>query len=158
MSITILYATMTGNARECAEKTSAHAAKAGLATQVHDLAHYDPRKLAQESTVLLAISTWGEGEPPDDAVAFFDHVKSLGPSALQRLRFAVFALGDTSYEQFCQCGKDMDRMFAERGATRLLERVDNDVDYHEALEKWHASIVTVLTNPLAPQIAGAAAD
>lgn len=158
MSIAILYATMTGNARECAEKASAHAARAGLATQVHDLAHYDPRKLAEESTVLLAISTWGDGEPPDDAVAFFDHVKSLDPSALPHLRFAVFALGDTSYDQFCQCGKDFDRMFAERGAARILERVDNDVDYHEALEKWCENIVSVLAGPLAPQIAGAARD
>lgn len=149
MSPTILYATMTGNARECADKAAAAAAKAGLTVQVRDLADYDPRKLAEENAVLLAISTWGEGEPPDDAVAFFDYVQSLEAPALESLRFAVFALGDTSYDNFCQCGKDFDRMFGERGATRLLDRVDNDVDYHEALEKWCADIVSALQDAMA---------
>jgi sulfite reductase (NADPH) flavoprotein alpha-component len=70
--IAILYGTMTGNARECAEKTARVLGRAGLSARVHDLVHYDPRDLLHESTVLLAISTWGEGEPPDDAIAFFD--------------------------------------------------------------------------------------
>ena len=142
--IAILYATMTGNARECAEKTAAVLRKAGLSARVHDLAHYDSRDLLQESTVLLAISTWGDGEPPDDGISFFDYVKGLGEANLRRLRFAVFALGDTGYENFCQCGRDLDRMFEERGASRLLARVDNDVDFEEALAGWHEAVVVAL--------------
>lgn len=139
--ITILYATMTGNARECAEKAAAALEKAGLTVQSHDLATYDPRKLTEETTVLLPISTWGEGEPPDDAVGFFDYVKSLEAPALANLSFAVFALGDTGYEEFCKCGRDFDEMFETLGGRRLLDRVDNDVDFSDALEKWCADLV-----------------
>jgi sulfite reductase (NADPH) flavoprotein alpha-component len=142
--IAILYATMTGNARECAERTAALLSKAGLPARLHDLAHYDPRGLLEETTVLLPISTWGEGEPPDDAVNFVDYVKGLEPLSLCNLRFAVFALGDTSYDNFCRCGRDLDRMFEERGATRLLDRVDNDIDFEIALEKWHEDLGAIL--------------
>ena len=142
--IAILYATMTGNARECAEKIGSTLKAAGIPARVHDLGQYDPRGLLEESTVLLTISTWGEGEPPDDGVAFFDYVASLGEDSLQNLRFAVFALGDTSYDDFCQCGKNLDRMLKERGAARLLERVDNDVDFQEALENWREAVVSAL--------------
>jgi sulfite reductase (NADPH) flavoprotein alpha-component len=142
--IAILYATMTGNARDCAEKIAASLEQVGFMSRVHDLGQYDPRDLLEESTVLLAISTWGEGEPPDDGIAFFDYVTSLEETSLQNLRYAVFALGDTSYDDFCQCGKDLDRMLEERGAKRLLERVDNDVDFEEALDSWRESVVSVL--------------
>lgn len=135
-SITILYATMTGNARECAEKAAAAVEEAGMTSQMHDLALYDPNKLLEEEHVLLTISTWGDGEPPDDAVGFFDYVKGLQAPALRKLKFAVFSLGDTGYEYFCKCGKDFDEMFETLGGTRLLDRVDNDVDYHSALEEW----------------------
>jgi sulfite reductase (NADPH) flavoprotein alpha-component len=139
--ITILYATMTGNSRECAEKAAAALARAGLVTEIHDLAKYNPREIHNVTTLLLPISTWGEGEPPDDALSLHDYVKELEPGSLANLSFAVFALGDTSYDDFCKCGKDFDLMFEERGARRLLERVDNDVDFMEALEKWCADIV-----------------
>ena len=142
--IAILYATMTGNARECAAKAASFLVKAGFDPRVHDLGHYDPRELLQETTVLLAISTWGEGEPPDDGVAFFDYVKSLQGLALEKLRFAVFALGDTSYDNFCQCGRDLDRMLEERGAMRLVERIDNDIDFEEALDSWREAVVVAL--------------
>lgn len=147
--IAILYATMTGNARECAERTAALFTKAGIPARLHDLAHYDPRSLFEETTVILSISTWGEGEPPDDGVNFFDYVKGLGSSSLRDLRFAVFALGDTSYDNFCQCGRDLDRMFEEHGATRLLDRVDNDVDFEDALAKFHEALVAILQDTVA---------
>ena len=147
--IAILYATMTGNARECAERTAAILSKASIPFRVHDLAQYDPRGVLKETTALLPISTWGDGEPPDDGVNFFDYVKSLGPSSLCHLRFAVFALGDTGYEKFCQCGRDLDRMLEERGATRLLDRVDNDIDFEDALADWHDALVAILQNTVA---------
>jgi sulfite reductase (NADPH) flavoprotein alpha-component len=147
--IAILYATMTGNARDCAERTAALLSKAGLPARLHDLAHYDPHGLLEETTVLVSISTWGEGEPPDDAVNFVDYVRSLEPSSLCKLCFAVFALGDTSYDNFCQCGRDLDGMLEERGARRLLDRVDNDIDFEEALEKWQEALVAILPDTVA---------
>jgi sulfite reductase alpha subunit-like flavoprotein len=86
----------------------------------------------------------GDGEPPDDGIVFFDYVKDLGEASLHKLRFAVFALGDTSYDNFCQCGRDLDRMFEERGASRLLARVDNDVDFEEALGSWREAVVMAI--------------
>jgi sulfite reductase (NADPH) flavoprotein alpha-component len=139
--ITILYATMTGNSRECAEKAAAALVKAGFPVETFDLAKYNPRDLLQVTTLLLPVSTWGDGEPPDDAVGLFDYVKSLEAPVLAHLRYAIFALGDTSYDEFCKCGREFDQMFEERGARRLLERVDNDVDFIDALEKWCADIV-----------------
>ncbi len=147
--IAVLYATMTGNSRECAEKTTALLIKAGLPARLHDLARYDPRSLLEETTVVLTISTWGQGEPPDDAVDFFSYVNNLQQSSLCELRFAVFALGDTSYDNFCQCGKDLDRAFPEKGATRLLNRVDNDVDFYDALETWQEALLSALQDTVA---------
>lgn len=147
--ITVLYATMTGNARDCAEKAAATLGKAGLPATAHDLANYDPKRLLEETTVLMTISTWGEGEPPDDGVGFYDYVKSLEAPALVNLKFAVFALGDTSYEDFCKCGKDFDGMFEALGGKRLLDRVDNDVDFTDALEKWCEEIVPAVQGAVA---------
>lgn len=145
----ILFATMTGNARECAEKAAASLASAGIPARTCDLATYTPNDLLAEKTVLLIISTWGEGEPPDDAVAFHDFVKSLEAPALENLRFAVFSLGDTSYEYFCQCGRDFDRLFEELGATRLLDRVDTDVGYYDAIEEWANGLPAAVGQPAA---------
>jgi sulfite reductase (NADPH) flavoprotein alpha-component len=72
------------------------------------------------------------------------NVKDLGEAVLGKLRFAVFALGDTSYDNFCQCGRDLDQMFEECGASRLLARVDNDVDFEEALASWHEAVVAAI--------------
>jgi sulfite reductase (NADPH) flavoprotein alpha-component len=146
--ITILYATMTGNSRECAEKAAAALTKAGLPVETHDLAKYNPRDFLKVTTLLLPISTWGEGEPPDDAVSLYDFVKDLEAPALAQLSYAIFALGDTSYDEFCKCGKDFDRMFEERGGRRLLECVENDVDFIDALDKWCVDIVPAVQGAL----------
>jgi sulfite reductase (NADPH) flavoprotein alpha-component len=146
--ITILYATMTGNSRECAEKAAAALAKAGLPVETHDLAKYNPRDFLNVTTLLLPISTWGDGEPPDDAVSLYDFIKDLEAPALANLSYAVFALGDMSYDEFCKCGRDFDEMFEARGARRLLDRVENDVDFIEALEKWCADIVPAVQGAL----------
>lgn len=69
--------------------------------------------------------------------------------SLCKLSFAVFALGDTGYDEFCQCGRDLDRMLEERGATRLLDRVDNDIDFENALAEWHHALVAILQDTVA---------
>lgn len=147
--ITILYATMTGNSRECAEKAAAALTKAGLPVETHDLAKYNPRDFLNVRMLLLPVSTWGEGEPPDDAVSLFDFVKDLEAPALAHLSYAIFALGDTSYDEFCKCGRDFDEMLEARGARRILDRVDNDVDFMEALDKWCVDIVPAVHGALA---------
>lgn len=142
-NVTVLFASMTGNARDCGEKVAAELNKAGITTEAHDLASWDPRQLLEQTKVLITISTWGEGEPPDDGVNFYDYVKSLEAPALENIKFAVFALGDTSYDEFCKCGRDLDEMFEARGAQRLLDRVDNDIDFDDAFSSWCEAIVGV---------------
>jgi hypothetical protein len=80
----------------------------------------------------------GEGEPPVDGISFFDYVKDLGEATLDRLRFAVFALGDTGYAGISiECLRSV-------GASRLLARVDNDVDFEEALACWHEAVLVAI--------------
>ncbi|HCC19919.1 MAG TPA: sulfite reductase subunit alpha, partial [Verrucomicrobiales bacterium] len=88
-------------------------------------------------------STWGEGEPPETAETFYNELMSTDLS-LAGLEFAVCALGDTSYEQFCQTGKDVDARLEKLGAKRITERVDCDVDYDESYAGWNKNVWSIL--------------
>ncbi|WP_426059789.1 assimilatory sulfite reductase (NADPH) flavoprotein subunit [Hymenobacter sp. B1770] len=139
--LTILYGSHTGNGKKVAQQAAEAAGRRGLLATVHDLNEYPTRQLAQEQHLLLLVSTHGEGEPP--AAAEELHRFVLGPRApqLPKLRFAVLALGDRSYLHFCQTGKEFDQRLSELGGTRLLDRVDCDVDYHAAAEEWIAAVL-----------------
>lgn len=145
-NVTVLYATMTGNARDCAEKVASALNSAGISAEAVDLAQYNPKDLLEETRVAVTISTWGEGEPPDDGVNFYDYLKTLEAPSLENLQFAVFALGDTSYEEFCKCGKDIDQMFSACGGKRLLDCVENDIDFTDALDEWTDKVVEAMKN------------
>ncbi len=134
--ITVLYATMSGNSMECALQVVKRLESEGHTARSVDLAYYKPEEVLAEQMVFICISTWGEGEPPDDAVDFLDYLKGLEAGALGSLAFSVFALGDFNYEFFCQCGKDVDALLEKLGARRLCERVDGDVDYDEEFATW----------------------
>ena len=137
--LTILYGSHTGNGKKVAQQAAEAASRRGVTAEVADLNDYGTRQLAQEHNVLLIVSTHGEGDPP--AAAEELHRFLHGPRApqLSKLHFAVLALGDTSYLHFCQTGKDFDQRLVELGGQRLLERVDCDVDYHEAATRWIAA-------------------
>lgn len=92
----------------------------------------------------MVTSTQGEGEPPEEAVALHKFLFSKKAPKLTDTAFAVFGLGDTSYEFFCQSGKDFDNKLAELGGERLLDRVDADVEYQAAAAEWRARVVEVL--------------
>ncbi|HEY5792335.1 MAG TPA: flavodoxin domain-containing protein [Chthoniobacterales bacterium] len=147
--ITILYATMTGNSRDCAENTVKRLKQEGHTATAIDLAHYKVGDISNEKVVLLTISTWGEGEAPDDGVNFLEHVKSLSAGSLPGLEFSVLALGDTSYDNFCQCGKDFDTALEALGAKRLAPRMDCDVDFQENADAWLESVVAALAGKVA---------
>ncbi|SQC15384.1 sulfite reductase subunit alpha [Klebsiella pneumoniae] len=90
---------------------------------------YKFKQIAAEKLLVVVTSTQGEGEPPEEAVALHKFLFSKKAPKLDGTAFAVFGLGDTSYEFFCQSGKDFDNKLAELGAERLLDRVDADVEY-----------------------------
>jgi sulfite reductase (NADPH) flavoprotein alpha-component len=133
--LTVLFGSQTGTAEGLAKKVAKEAGKRGFAATVLDMAQTDANKLAAEKNVLVIVSTYGEGEPPDGAKALHAALAGNAPS-LANVRFSVCALGDTNYTHFCQCGKDFDARLEKLGATRVSPRVDCDLDYEAPFTKW----------------------
>ena len=134
--LTILYGSHTGNGKKIAQQAAEAAKDRGLRAEVRDMNDYPTRQLAQEQYLLVVVSTHGEGEPPIAAEELHQLISGSRAPKLPNLRFAVLALGDTSYLHFCQTGKEFDQRLAELGGTRLLDRVDADVDYQSAASQW----------------------
>lgn len=143
--LTILFGSESGNSEGCAQKLEIAAKAAGFAVTTVDMGDLDPSKLAAVEHCLVVVSTWGEGDPPERATDF--HAQVMGPGApkLDRMRFAVCALGDSSYVDFCKCGRDLDRRFEELGAVRLCDRVDLDVDFEAPFEAWKQKALAAMS-------------
>ena len=143
-SITLISASQTGNARRVAEALRDDLLAAKLNVKLVNAGDYKFKQIAAEKLLVVVTSTQGEGEPPEEAVALHKFLFSKKAPKLDGTAFAVFGLGDTSYEFFCQSGKDFDSKLAELGAERLLDRVDADVEYQTAAAEWRARVVEVL--------------
>src|SRR3546814_8024327 len=118
-----------------ARALEATAAAKGLVSTSSDMADYKVRQLVQEEDMLIVVSTYGEGDPPQPATGFFEFIEGRKAPKLDGKRFAVLALGDSTYEFYCEAGKRLDRRFEKLGAERLAQRVDCDIDYEEAAER-----------------------
>ncbi|NCH35064.1 NADPH-dependent assimilatory sulfite reductase flavoprotein subunit [Cronobacter sakazakii] len=142
--ITLISASQTGNARRVAEALRDDLLAAQLNVNLVNAGDYKFKQIAQEKLLIVVASTQGEGDPPEEAVALHKFLLSKKAPKLDGMAFAVFGLGDTSYEHFCQAGKDFDTRLAELGAERLLDRVDADVEYQAAAQAWRQRVVDVL--------------
>ena len=142
--ITLISASQTGNARRVAEALRDDLLAAQLNVNLVNAGDYKFKQIAQEKLLIVVASTQGEGDPPEEAVALHKFLLSKKAPKLDGTAFAVFGLGDTSYEHFCQAGKDFDTRLAELGAERLLDRVDADVEYQAAAQAWRQRVVDVL--------------
>ncbi|EGT5185980.1 NADPH-dependent assimilatory sulfite reductase flavoprotein subunit [Cronobacter sakazakii] len=142
--ITLISASQTGNARRVAEALRDDLLAAQLNVNLVNAGDYKFKQIAQEKLLIVVASTQGEGDPPEEAVALHKFLLSKKAPKLDGTAFAVFGLGDTSYEHFCQTGKDFDTRLAELGAERLLDRVDADVEYQAAAQAWRQRVVDVL--------------
>ncbi|WP_429022165.1 assimilatory sulfite reductase (NADPH) flavoprotein subunit [Aeromonas allosaccharophila] len=159
-SLTILYGSQTGNAKGVASAIKAQAEARGLPVTLASMADYKPKQLKKESHLLVVVSTYGEGEPPESAVDLFEQLKKGKIGKLDGLKFAVLGLGDSSYEFFCQTGKDFDNFLASAGADRVHELASLDVDYQDAAKAWgeqalNAIAATLSTGAASSSVASA---
>jgi len=155
-TLTILYASQTGNAKGVATQLATTATDAGITVNLKNIADYKAKSLKSESHLLIVASTNGEGEPPDDAIEFHEFLSGKKAPKLPNLRYSVLALGDSSYEFFCQTGKDFDERLKALGAEQVAPRVDCDVDYDSDSQSWSLSIVDSLKEELTQADAGLA--
>ncbi|SHJ07836.1 diflavin oxidoreductase [Flavobacterium terrae] len=135
----IVYGTETGNSKKVASQIQATFKKNKIQAKSVDVAQFDLTKLQKETHVLFVISTQGEGEFPQNAVGFYEAVKAFN-GKLDKLSFAVFGLGDSSYPLFCNAGVLLDEVLAEKGAKRLLPLVKADVDYANLIPTWESDL------------------
>ncbi|MEO0883852.1 MAG: sulfite reductase subunit alpha [Pseudomonadota bacterium] len=142
--VDILFGTQTGNAESVANDAAALAKANGLDPRVNELNAIEMEQFAEMKNVFIAVSTYGEGEMPDNADIFWEALSSTTAPRLEGLKFTILALGDTSYDQFCQAGKLLDMRLEQLGATRLSARVDCDVDYEDEAESWMAEAVPLV--------------
>lgn len=141
---TVLYGSQSGNGQAIAEALAASGSAHNLNLRAVSMADYSPARLKSESYLLLVVSTHGEGEPPDDALDLFEALEDPGGPQFPKLNYAVLALGDSSYAQFCQTGRDFDQRLAARGASALFERVECDLDYHGPASAWQDQVLEAL--------------
>ena len=134
-TLAILFGSQTGNAEELAENTKKLADKAGLESQVFDMDGFSASNLSNYKRIFIITSTWGEGEMPDNAIDLWESVCSQGPQ-LNGVHFSVCAIGDTSYDEFCQAGIDWDNKLQELGGNRTTEIQLCDVDFEPEWQQW----------------------
>lgn len=146
----ILFGTQTGNAEEVANEAATLARTRGFAPRVEELDAITPDQLAQMEHVIVVVSTYGEGEMPDNAALFWEALSATTAPRLENLKYGVLGLGDTSYEHFCQAAKLIDTRLEQLGAIRLGDRVDCDVDYEEVATGWLTSTLPTAETATAP--------
>lgn len=139
--VVVMYGSQSGNAQALSEGFGERLRSEGYAADVVDMTDFESVDLVQERALLIVTSTWGEGDPPDNAIGFLEKVKSSSKRRLEQLNFSVLALGDTNYADFCETGKVFDARFEELGAKRFAPRVDCDVDFEEPSEEWFSAVL-----------------
>jgi sulfite reductase (NADPH) flavoprotein alpha-component len=133
--LTVLFGTESGNSESLAARAVKEARKRGFQAEMKNMSELAPAALAKLSNLLVIVSTWGDGEPPETATGFYKEFMA-GETPLGGVSYSVCALGDTSYEKFCQTGRDIDAKLGKLGARRVADRQDCDVDYEEAFAGW----------------------
>jgi sulfite reductase (NADPH) flavoprotein alpha-component len=146
--LTVLYGSQTGNGEEIALAVVDQARAKGFAATAVSLADYKPASIKREALVTFVISTHGEGDPPDDAELFYEFLLSKKAPDLSQLKYSVLALGDSSYVNFCETGREFDARLAELGAERFEALVECDLDYEDPANSWAESVLAALPNLL----------
>jgi len=143
-ALTILYGSQTGTAEGVARDAASLAEAQGFAPRVFDMDDYDATHLPTAERLLIVTSTYGDGEMPDNAQAFWAALCADDAPRLEKTQFSVLALGDTNYETFCEAGKQFDERLAALGARRIHPRVDCDVDFEAPFQSWIEGVLPAL--------------
>jgi sulfite reductase (NADPH) flavoprotein alpha-component len=144
--LNVLFGSQCGNAESIAKRLVKEAKKQGYDATIGALEKVTPAALAQEKCALIVTSTWGQGDPPDNAVKFWEKLKAENNLKLAGLNYSVLALGDSNYQYFCGFGKALDSRLEALGAKRIYERVDCNVDFEAGAARWQNGIFEALKN------------
>lgn len=155
--VTVLFGSQTGNSDRLAKKLSKKLEEQGFQVTVSSMSSLKQNSLKKVQNLFIVVSTHGEGDPPDNAIPFYEFLHSKRAPQLENLHYSVLALGDTSYEFFCQTGKDFDKRLEQLGGTRITPRVDCDVDFDEPAAEWMNLVVGSLSHASSDQAAAVSA-
>lgn len=147
--ISLLWASQTGNAEALADKFAAQLRAAGWAVNLQAMNDYSIEKLAQDKHAIFITSTFGDGDAPDSGGDFWSQLSNDSAPSLNNLEFAVLALGDSNYDQFCGHGKKLFTRLQQLGGQVLVERIDCDTDFEVAADTWFAKLKGTLSTKTA---------
>lgn len=142
--ITVVYGSETGNAQSLAEIFADRLVEHNYTVKLTAMDEIKQKEFKKVEDLFVITATHGEGDPPDNALTFHEFIHSRKAPKLENVRFSVLALGDESYEYFCQTGKDLDAQLLELGAERLADRQDCDLDFDDLAEKWMNKNIEIL--------------
>jgi sulfite reductase (NADPH) flavoprotein alpha-component len=154
LEVVVLYGSQSGNAEGLSKKLVKELKAKGHAATLSSLEGYPPAELASKKYAVLIVSTYGDGDPPDNVQPFYEQLCLQHLPYMQNLSYAVLALGDSHYEHFCQFGKDLDARLESLGATRICPRVDCDVDLDQSFADFKTSLLRELDSQAAAKKPG----
>ena len=147
----VYFASQTGNGETIAMELAEQARQSGLVAELHSLGTQRPASLRKVKYAVFVISTHGEGDPPDDALDWFEYLEGPRAPQLESLQFAVLALGDRSYSQFCAAGQNFEALLIKQGARVFADRTDCDLDYAAAASQWSEQVIKYGAEVLLPE-------
>ena len=143
-ALLVMYGSQSGNAEQLARHLAKEAEKRRFAPRVMEMNAFASVDFANEQRFVIVTSTWGDGDPPENAAAFWQHLNSHAAPRLDHLSYSVLALGDKNYSDFCGAGKKFDERLEQLGARRIHPRADCDVDYETTAKQWMEGLWSAL--------------
>lgn len=144
-TLTVLYGSHSGNSQKVATRVHDDAIKAGVNARLVSMEDFNGRAFKDEELLLVVVSTHGDGEPPVVAIELHDLLNGKKAPKLDGLKYAVLALGDSSYKKFCKTGADFHDLLNRAGAEPLQDVVKLDTDFSEVLPSLLPDLIRLLS-------------